>query len=179
MSDMYSTAFINTDADLDAIVAGTPNAPVRGGALPLCTGDRQVRICAVAGACLDMPLAISARATLVALCRYDGCSACRRLSQCSLGAAGGGVLLIDEADSALPSPGIESERFKLPGKCLVSRVLYPNGKFPLASSVPRRILQRDRPCRRRFDLKAESVPRRTKLQTVEFAKCRSGKPLGD
>ena len=170
VSDMYSTAFVNTDADLDAIAEGLKRT--RSGRLCLygAPGTGKSEYVRWLAARLDMPLVIKRASDL--LSPYVGMT--EKLIAAAFHSARqqGAVLLIDEADSFLQDRANARASWEV---SQVNELLTQMESFPgIFCATTNLFKEIDRASLRRFDLKAEFRPMTTK-QTVEFAKCCAGK----
>ena len=170
VSDMYSTAFVNTDADLDAIAEGLKRT--RSGRLCLygAPGTGKSEYVRWLAARLDMPLVIKRASDL--LSPYVGMTEKLIAGAFHSARQQGAVLLIDETDSFLQDRANARASWEVSqvNELLTQMESFP-GIFCATTNLCKEI---DRASLRRFDLKAEFRPMTTK-QTVEFAKCCAGK----
>lgn len=170
VSDMYSTAFVNTDADLDAIAEGLKRT--RSGRLCLygAPGTGKSEYVRWLAARLDMPLVIKRASDL--LSPFVGMTEKLIAGAFHSARQQGAVLLIDEADSFLQDRANARASWEV---SQVNELLTQMESFPGIFCVTTNLFKEiDRASLRRFDLKAEFRPMTTK-QTVEFAKCCAGK----
>lgn len=170
VSDMYSTAFVNTDADLDAIAEGLKRT--RSGRLCLygAPGTGKSEYVRWLAARLDMPLVIKRASDL--LSPYVGMTEKLIAGAFHSARQQGAVLLIDEADSFLQDRANARASWEV---SQVNELLTQMESFPgIFCATTNLFKEIDRASLRRFDLKAEFRPMTTK-QTVEFAKCCAGK----
>ena len=170
VSDMYSTAFVNTDADLDAIAEGLKRT--RSGRLCLygAPGTGKSEYVRWLAARLDMPLVIKRASDL--LSPFVGMTEKLIAGAFHSARQQGAVLLIDEADSFLQDRANARASWEV---SQVNELLTQMESFPgIFCATTNLFKEIDRASLRRFDLKAEFRPMTTK-QTVEFAKCCAGK----